>query len=147
MYRTIEEVIEATLERYEGVGDLSITQPHIGPVRCLYGHEVNGIGCAIGCHVPAEVAEAMDRAGVLLEELRPVFLADVFADTVDSRDLYWLQKQHDGSKSVEEFRRRLRTRLETEEALAGLAGMVEWVVGAETAETETEKEAVYATVE
>lgn len=113
MINTYRELLEATLAKYEGAALLAKRANGY----CIYGHEINGVGCAIGCHLPASVASNMDELGGpiwnFVEYDRYSPLAEYFnLDKIDTHDLMQLQAMHDEAQNVDDFRARLRRALE-----------------------------------
>jgi hypothetical protein len=100
-YQNFREVVLAVREKYEGAKQLSRNG-----TTCFYSHDINGIGCAIGCLVSPEEADKMEN------EMESLFcLADMGymgnMGRIDISDLCMLQKWHDTSGDVDSFRKKL----------------------------------------
>ena len=137
MYQTYLEVLEATLAKYENAQALSkgmkvedengsmVIQPKPpGSILsgCYYRHSVNGIGCAIGCHLSDENAIFLEDSGVgagyifnmFYDEKTIPVLRAVFAESITPGQLQELQEAHDRADNVENFRYQLRQLIERE---------------------------------
>jgi hypothetical protein len=115
MYSTFVEVVKAVREKYANATELSMIE---GTGNCFYSHSRNGIGCAIGCLFPADVAERLDTAGRHSDDGKPfvpgissLLVDDEFAPVirqtisplVTSGQLATLQYWHDEARDVKEF--------------------------------------------
>lgn len=114
MYMSINELVNAVIERYQNVTELAYDK-HDVPT---YSHKNsnNGIGCAIGCLIDADRAEEMQNLAesaelyTISELLRfkglpkdlSEYLHTLFGD-IDTADLDEVQFLHDTSNTVEEF--------------------------------------------
>lgn len=127
MYQNYLELLEATLAKYENAETLCCEiSPDDGP-RAHYAH-VNGIGCAVGCHLSAQQAQQLEtlcapngeymwRDIHTREDVR-ILVGDIF-DNIDLEDMDELQFMHDnaidvndyGSKRVADFRQELRNKI------------------------------------
>lgn len=126
MINTYLELLEQTLAKYEGATALSYTMSDDGgedAVRnCVYSHDANGVGCAIGCHLPSSLANEMDES--LYLDIGTVILVDnernhelhnhLNVDGIGEDNLERLQRMHDRCDTVDEFRQRLRTAIAAE---------------------------------
>lgn len=115
MINTWLQLLEETLHKYENAATTANTNPE-DPKNghCSYAHDVNGIGCAIGCHLPAQVAlyveqenpgETIDNilkyeSNLGAQEIRRY----INVDAIGIDKLKKLQSLHDGSKNVDRFR-------------------------------------------
>lgn len=126
MYQNYLQLLEATLAKYENAQSLCCVSED-DDFRPVYAH-VNGIGCAIGCHLSAEQAQQLDAIGALAgrygwEDISD--RADVRAlvgsifDNIDIKDLSALQSMHDlsagiydyGPECAADFRQELRNKI------------------------------------
>lgn len=116
-YTDFRDLVVATRNKYENATALSRGEDGSG---CFYGHDKNGLGCAIGCHFPPEVAAQFDAFGFSeIDEpppidskgigalLRDAVLAEIIRERVSpaiTRDqLSELQNMHDNVESVSDF--------------------------------------------
>lgn len=103
-YKKIEgnvEAVDAVIDAYKDAKELCIDEEDGSPV---YRH-VNGIGCAIGCLLPPEVAETLPDEAIeyilssgLYPEIRNWLSPSLREDV-----LIGLQAAHDSAGSVNDF--------------------------------------------
>lgn len=108
MFTNMHDLVKATREKYEGVEKLSKRASGY----CFYTHDINGVGCAIGCHFPADLARQFDGDEPAISQtvddiLRNLDLGVEFCKVIsmdiDIDDLAHLQAVHDDSQSAAEF--------------------------------------------
>lgn len=126
MYQNYLQLLEATLAKYENAETLCCDISEDGP-RAHYAH-VNGIGCAVGCHLSAQQAQQLEtllapngeyawREIHARDDVRAL-VGDIF-DNIDLEDMDDLQYMHDsaidaydyGSERVADFRDELRSKI------------------------------------
>lgn len=116
MYTDFRELVIATRKKYENAAELSRSGD-----SCIYSHRANGIGCAIGCHFPAEQAEQLDGGDgtsngirlILREPDKEAIVRTVISDAIDTNSLVALQSAHDTSRKVGGFLASIDRYLET----------------------------------
>lgn len=119
-YNTYLEVLKATLAKYE-FAKKTCNVEGMG----VYTH-VNGLGCAIGCHFPPEVAatfqEIAQREGqYVIGQLKyrsPIVaehMAYTFGPDISDAQLSELQCAHDNTRNVSEFVSKLERLIRMEE--------------------------------
>lgn len=99
MYTTELEVLLEVQKQFGRASGLSMDETNGG---CFYSHSVNGVGCAVGCLVPADVAETWDGNG-FIDSISPEETEEYF-DPGLIPFLVKTQKWHDNSVSLEHFR-------------------------------------------
>ncbi len=122
MYETMRDLVIATKEKFQNATELSR-----GKEGCLYGHSINGIGCAIGCHFPDEMARNWDAPPNLepsdimaIATNNPEYVKQIRTvidiHTIGAEKLQRLQKAHDTAGTVAHFLQKLDSFLETNDA-------------------------------
>lgn len=125
MYTDFRQLVEATLEKFEGADKLSKAGKF--DLDCRYDHGANGIGCAIGCHLSAEKALEIEEyfsnepIDFVVDTYKyhgigKAYIAEVFdLDRITLDDLTRLQQAHDDSANANDFRFKLKNYLDTGE--------------------------------
>lgn len=114
MFTTFKDLVQATRDKFTGATNLSRDMENgtAAFTTCAYGHQVNGIGCAIGCHFPHDIAHDWDQENAPISDMvmnsrygyDRVQLAKVFdLNRISADELQRLQCAHDRSANVAEF--------------------------------------------
>lgn len=117
------DMVKATQEKYIGATGLSKREfkVSVNNMQCLYSHDANGIGCAIGCHLTDEKASQLQSWGEQMvvqtaygsvPEFRELINEVIDVEAVGLDFLRTLQKAHDGADCLETFQARLERYLE-----------------------------------
>lgn len=121
VYNTFDEVVAEVKNKYNDVTKLSQTGRSVG---CVYSHKINGVGCAIGCLLPNEIASELDnyvnatisglyyshkyQADALITPEQYDILNYIFTDIFNMNSIHIaqlskLQRHHDDVDTVDEF--------------------------------------------
>jgi hypothetical protein len=81
--------------------------------NCFYSHTINSIGCAIGCCFNYDEANTLQRNGTYIKYMA---IDDICMSLINTRfntdkisleQLSYLQRLHDTSQNIDQFRERL----------------------------------------
>lgn len=107
------EIINKIEDKFKNAEKLSIVfdENNPGKMKCYYSHDINGIGCAIGCLLSPERAQRLEEefSGVVIMSLlsNPIALGiigdDIDTDNADPIFYQDIQTMHDESATVDEF--------------------------------------------
>lgn len=138
-YADFSTLLQATRSRYRRARKLSRVGEAANDGGCFYAHDHNGIGCAIGCHLPNDLGRRMDHFGMSIQgfcqrqpsvvkdeyelelaAIRKELLAKFDVQAIGLENLTLLQKLHDRSENVKAFIASLDHLLELERSKSAL---------------------------
>lgn len=114
MINSYKELLQETLAKYEHVKFLS----RDGGL-CLYGDKANGVGCGIGCHLPAWFGDQLDHldtsniANIIRDRPHETLLIKQYinVDAIGVNLLVEMQVAHDTATSVAKYRKWMKEQL------------------------------------
>jgi len=138
MFTNFHDVVQATLDKYQDATRTcravrkgpSTYGMSVGTASyCVYSHEPNGLGCAVGCHMDERDCLVLDQYHMGIDSLlakHPDVVVPILTKYFDKDllgKLQRLQDWHDRANTAEELRLTLRLWLGSTE---GRAVMVDW---------------------